>query len=234
VTASPSKPRELWIVGTGGHARVVLALALSAGERVMGFIEPKTGADAEPVTAPFTDGYAVLRGLDTLGDLESPRVAVAIGGNAHRRESTDEAVRFGGVPAALVHASAMVEPSASIAEGAQVCVGAIVNAGASIGRGALINSGAIVEHECEIGDYAHICPGAALAGRVTVGAGATVGLGARVIQGVSIGENAVVGAGAVVLRDVAPGATVVGVPARTVGGEHHATSARSIGANRGP
>lgn len=205
---------ELWIIGTGGHARVVLDLALSAGERVMGFIEPATGQDAAPVTAAFTDGYAVLRGMDTLGDLDSPRIAVAIGDNAHRRESADDAARFGGVPVPLVHRSAMVEPSAAIGDGAQVCIGAIVNSGASVGTGALINSGAIIEHECVIGAYAHVCPGAALAGRVTVGANAMIGLGARVIQGVTIGDDAVVGAGSVVLTDVPPGATVMGVPAR--------------------
>lgn len=214
MNASASKSREIWIIGTGGHARVVLSLALSAGRRVMGFIEPTTGADADPVTAGFTDGYAVLRGMDTLGDLESPPVTVAIGRNVHRRESTAEAEKFGGVPTALIHATAMVDLTAAIGAGAQVCIGAIVNAGARVGGGAIINSGAIVEHDCVIGAFAHVCPGAALAGGVTVGEGAMVGLGARVIQGVTIGADAVVGAGAVVLDDVAPGATVVGVPAR--------------------
>jgi acetyltransferase-like isoleucine patch superfamily enzyme len=44
--------------------------------------------------------------------------------------------------------------------------------------------------------------------RVTLGSGAVVMGGAR------IGAGALVGAGAVVTRDVAPGATVMGVPAR--------------------
>ncbi len=44
--------------------------------------------------------------------------------------------------------------------------------------------------------------------------GATLGSGAVVLGGIRIGAGAIVGAGAVVSRDVAPGATVVGVPAR--------------------
>ena len=40
---------------------------------------------------------------------------------------------------------------------------------------------------------------------------------ARVLPGLTIGAGAIVGAGAVVIADVAPGATVVGVPARIVG-----------------
>lgn len=43
---------------------------------------------------------------------------------------------------------------------------------------------------------------------------ASIGSGAVILCGVRIGEAALVGAGAVVTRDVAPGATVVGSPAR--------------------
>jgi acetyltransferase-like isoleucine patch superfamily enzyme len=47
--------------------------------------------------------------------------------------------------------------------------------------------------------------------------GATIGSGATVLGGVRVGSDATVGAGAVVSRDVAPGATVVGNPARPLG-----------------
>jgi acetyltransferase-like isoleucine patch superfamily enzyme len=44
--------------------------------------------------------------------------------------------------------------------------------------------------------------------------GASIGSGATILGGVRIGSGATVGAGAVVVDDVAPGATVVGNPAR--------------------
>ncbi len=47
---------------------------------------------------------------------------------------------------------------------------------------------------------------------------AFVGTGARVLGGIKVGARARIGANAVVLHDVAPGTTVVGVPARQVGG----------------
>lgn len=47
--------------------------------------------------------------------------------------------------------------------------------------------------------------------------GASIGSGAVILGGLTIGADALVGAGAVVTRDVAPGAVVVGNPARPLG-----------------
>jgi UDP-2-acetamido-3-amino-2,3-dideoxy-glucuronate N-acetyltransferase len=54
--------------------------------------------------------------------------------------------------------------------------------------------------------------------RTVVEDGASIGSGALILGGVRIGAGALVGAGAVVSRDVEPGKTVVGVPARVLGG----------------
>jgi maltose O-acetyltransferase len=51
---------------------------------------------------------------------------------------------------------------------------------------------------------------------VMIGRNAWIGGGAIILPGVRVGDDAIVGAGAVVTRDVAPGATVVGNPARPV------------------
>ncbi|CAM5489412.1 Maltose O-acetyltransferase OS=Afipia felis OX=1035 GN=maa PE=4 SV=1 [Afipia felis] len=49
---------------------------------------------------------------------------------------------------------------------------------------------------------------------VAIGSDVWIGGGAIILPGVTIGDNALIGAGSVVTRDVAPGATVVGNPAR--------------------
>jgi maltose O-acetyltransferase len=51
---------------------------------------------------------------------------------------------------------------------------------------------------------------------IVIGENVWIGGGAIVLGGVTIGDDAIVAAGAVVASDVAPGATVVGVPARAL------------------
>ncbi len=53
--------------------------------------------------------------------------------------------------------------------------------------------------------------------RTVVGSRAAIGSGAVILGGLTIGEGAFVGSGAVVTRDVAPGAIIVGNPARPTG-----------------
>ncbi len=51
---------------------------------------------------------------------------------------------------------------------------------------------------------------------VTIGQDVWIGGGAILLPGISVGDGAIVGAGAVVTRSVAPGARVVGNPARPI------------------
>ena len=76
-----------------------------------------------------------------------------------------------------------------------------------------IGAGAVIAPFVTIGLRAGDVQGA------TIGADVSIGTGAKVIGAVTIGAGAQIGANAVVVDDVAPGATVVGVPARPVGPE---------------
>lgn len=204
------------VIGSGGHACVVLDCLEATGDVVVaGILVP----DRE------LWGSAV-RGIPILGDdglLPSllgqgiTHFVVAVGGtgdNGPRSVLYELAEAAGLLAHPVRHPSSMVSSSASIGAGSQLLPGSIVNARARLGRNVIVNTGAIVEHDCEVADHAHIATGATLAGGVLVGRGAHIGAGATVIQGMKVGERAIVGAGAVVVKDVPLESVVAGVPAR--------------------
>ena len=81
-------------------------------------------------------------------------------------------------------------------------IGVVINSSVHGGRNVWLESGVV------IGDNRGRSP--------TLGDDVFVGAGAKIIGGVRVGSGARVGANAVVLRDVPAGATVVGIPARSV------------------
>lgn len=106
---------------------------------------------------------------------------------------------------------------------------AIVLAQVSIGDPVVIEPGVYIVHgQVVIDGIVRIGTGAVLSPFVTIGLvagnftgptiepGVQVGTGARLLGPIRVGAGARIGANAVVLDDVAPGATVVGAPARPV------------------
>jgi sugar O-acyltransferase (sialic acid O-acetyltransferase NeuD family) len=202
------KPIAIW--GFGGQAKIVADALLSRGLRSAGFIVP--------------DGHAVLvHGMTPLADeraLDDPRflaeydVVAATGNGAVRRRIAEKVVANGGRLATVVHAAAIVSPSAVIGAGTMLMAGSVVAADARLGRFCIVNTGATVDHDDMLEDGVNVSPGAHLAGFVTCREDAFIGIGAAVIQGITIGRGAIVGAGAAVIHDVPDGVTVVGTPAR--------------------
>lgn len=103
-----------------------------------------------------------------------------------------------------------------------------IHPGATIGRNFFVDHGFVVIGEsANIGDDVTMYQNSTLGGtnptsgvggkrHPTLDSGVIISSGAQVLGPITVGERAKVGANAVVTKDVAPGATVVGIPARPV------------------
>lgn len=203
----------LWIIGSGGHAKVAIATARATDAfDVVGCLDDD----------PARHGTHLL-GVPVAGALTAHTITthriehafIAIGSNAARCR-IDEA--FGNMlaQATLVHPRAWVADGVTPGEGTLVCAGAIVQPDARIGRHVILNTASSVDHDSVIADYVHIGPGCNLSGTTTIGEGAFLGVGSRVIPGTSVGEWTIVGAGSTVIHDLPPNVTAVGTPAKVI------------------
>ena len=176
----------LWIIGAGGHAKVVVETARAAGEAVAGLIDDRPHLHGIRIL-----GALVVGGTDSIPD--GARCVVAIGDSRIRQKVVSElADRV--TWATVIHPRAEVAYDVSIGPGTVVFAMAVVQTSSDIGQHAIINTAAVVEHDDRLADFAQLATGAKLTGAVTVGEGAFLGAGAVVLPGVAVGAWSVVGA----------------------------------------
>lgn len=210
-----SKPSDLILIGGGEHARVLAEAAVSRPElwRVIGFVDPQPCPETERrlgLRAFTSDEEALREAGSTLFVLGIGRIR----SSGLRRNIVARYTAAGARWATVIHRTAWVSPTATVAPGAVVFASAVVQTGANLGAHVVVNTGAIVEHDVSVGDFTLVAPGVAVGGGTVIGPDAYLGLGCRIRDHLQIGSGVTVGMGAVVTRSVRDSATVVGVPAR--------------------
>ncbi len=150
---------------------------------------------------------------------EGRQFSIAIANAATRMKVAERIAGAGGKLFSARATSVTIYDDVQIGEGAILCANVTLTSNIRIGRHFHANIYSYVGHDCEIGDFVTFGPRVSCNGRVMIGNGAYIGTGAMLKQGTRekhlvIGEGATVGMGAVVTKDVAPGAVVVGNPAR--------------------
>lgn len=203
------------VYGAGGCGRGVLPLLRERTSNVARIVFVDDGLPAVSL-----NGHPVWtwsRFLEEEAEERSVCIAVA---DSHVRERLYRVCVDSGVEVIGARASNVVEmDGVAIGPGAVLSPFVTLTSNIEIGRCFHANLYSYVEHDCRIGDYVTFAPAVRCNGNVHIHDHAYVGTGALLRQGTAekplmIGEGAVVGMGAVVTRDVAPGATVVGNPAR--------------------
>jgi sugar O-acyltransferase (sialic acid O-acetyltransferase NeuD family) len=207
--------QPLLMMGAGGHAKVLHALALALGHTIVGVCDPLLARQGQTLWR----GIPVLGGDEALKRFDPAAVGLINGigqlvGGRVRQDIYTQLRDLGFAFPALVHPAAWICNTVRLAPGVQVMAGAIIQPDCCIGENSIINTRASVDHDCSIGTHAHIAPGAVLCGSISIGDGVFIGSGATVIQGLMVGDDAVVGAGATLTRNLERGQIILGPAAR--------------------
>ncbi|MCL5043061.1 MAG: acetyltransferase [Gammaproteobacteria bacterium] len=175
--------------------------------------------DDNPI-ADEINGHRVLTFDQFVADqAETKLVSVAIADSQVRKKlvqrCSDAALAF----VDISHAGNVIMDDVEIEAGSILTPFVTITSNVRIGKQFHANIYSYVAHDCVIGDYVTFAPRVMCNGNVHIHDYAYIGTGAILKQGkpgkpLVIGEGAVVGMGAVVTKDVAPGAVVVGNPAK--------------------
>jgi sugar O-acyltransferase (sialic acid O-acetyltransferase NeuD family) len=203
------------VVGSGGHAKVMVALLKVSGVEILGIV------DREPPAQDFGLKYL---GNDEIfcseyspnncelvlgvGSIDLPEIRTKI-----FSDYKGKGFRF----FSAIHPMSWVSPDSQIGEGTQIHAGVVVQPGCVIGENVILNTKCSVDHDCLIGAHTHVAPGVTLSGGVKIGEGSHLGTGATVVQGIVLGPNSFVGAGSLVTKSNPEGyVRLVGAPARAL------------------
>lgn len=144
---------QLFVFGTGAHARKVAHYAHALGWVVAAFVD-----EAQQARSPL-GGIPVLPADALPAPGKGHALFVAIGNPSARRRLMGQLEAQGWQLPTLVHPSAVVAQDAVLEAGVLVAAGAVVETASVIGRGAIIDIGVMVDHDCLIGAFAHLRAG---------------------------------------------------------------------------
>lgn len=204
-------PKDVIIIGAGGHARVIADIIKKSGDEIVGFLDDN--ADIQ--------GNTIFDGKIVLGDTSEESVKkysdcyfiIGIGSNRVRKIISEKYSNLKWYTA--IHPNAIIGTDVFVGDGTVIMAGVVINTGTSIGKHCIINTCSSLDHDNILEDYVHISPGSHLAGTVKISEGTWICAGVTVINNITIGKNNIIGAGATVIKSIEEdNLTYVGVPAK--------------------
>jgi sugar O-acyltransferase (sialic acid O-acetyltransferase NeuD family) len=212
--------RRYAIFGASGFGREVMPLARYQLHQTTREPYQLVFVDDNPPAAEI-NGHAVFTYEDWMAqEATSRHVCIAIASSAVRHKLAlrleGDGVSFFSVQAQNV----VVMDDVQMGAGSVLCPFVTLTSNIRIGKHFHANLYGYIAHDCVIGDFVTFGPGVHCNGNVVIEDYAYVGTNVTLKQGTPggeplvIGRGAVIGMGAVVTKSVAPGAMVVGNPAR--------------------
>lgn len=198
-------PKQLAIYGAGGFGRETAEWARQSGIENMVFV-----VDDEFFETDRIENLHVLKRSRI--NVREFQFLIAVG-NPRVKESIIR--RLGNSPdfAVLIHPTAIIAESATIALGSIICPRVVVSVNVTIENHVHLNPGSWVGHDSVIGKFSTICPLVSISGNCQIGDGTFIGTNSSIRERIKVSNEVYIGMGSVVVKDLTTG-VYIGNPAR--------------------
>ena len=173
----------VFIIGAGGHGKVVAQILRAMGAEVGGMMDDDPAAETPA-------NISLLGPIAKLGEYKNPQAVIAIGCNTARRRVRDT---FNARWLTAIHPASYVASSVKLGRGVVVCANAAISEDAVIGDHSIVNTSTSVDHDTVVGEFTHLACGVTLAGGVIVGNEVLIGAGATVLPFIRIRKSSDLG-----------------------------------------
>jgi sugar O-acyltransferase (sialic acid O-acetyltransferase NeuD family) len=199
--------KTTYIIGAGGHAKVVIATLKAANHKITGILDDSTTVWGKKIwDIPIQGACSMLEDYDNI------QAIIAIGNNRVRQTIARHYPHVTWLT--VIHPSAQVHASVEIGTGTVIFANAVIQPDSIIGNHVIVNTAATADHDCVLEDYVQIAPGVHLSGACHLQQGAFMGTGSSSLPQTIVGAWSTVGAGAVVIDNIPNGSVAYGVPAK--------------------
>ena len=174
--------KPIVLLGSGGHARVVLDCLQNLGQKKILYNSPTRSDWFEKMGIEYVED-------DRLVQLAGNRMQMAVGFIGFscsdleaRYKKMNKLIGYGADFPTIKHPSAIVSETAELGVGSQVLSGAVVNCYSKIKEGVVINTKALVEHQTFVGTGSHLAPNSVVLGGCDIGKFCYLGASCLVVQ----------------------------------------------------
>ncbi len=145
--------KNLYIFGTGDHARKVFYSATLAGFTTTAFIDENKKAQSPIPNIPIFNSDKLNMATD------NTTLFIAIGNPQTRQRLLEFYKNSGWNMINIIHPSSNISPDVILENGIFIGAGSIIESNSYIGNGSIIDIGVIIDHDCHIPAYSHLRAG---------------------------------------------------------------------------
>lgn len=206
------KKMHIAVIGSGGHAEVVVESALAQYPEAAISIFCNFGGEKNKVLGIPIFKYENI--LTSFMEQGVTNYIVAVGDIAFRIPIIEELVGSSFIPISIIHSAATISNSAKIGMGVFCGPLSVIHSNAIVGDHCIVNTMALVEHGSCVGTNCHLAPRSSVLGNSSLGKNVFIGGNALVFPKKAISDDITVGANSMVNTDLTKRGIYYGTPAK--------------------